>query len=65
MTVTLENDGSTLMFTCSPDENSGICMIKLMWYFHCMEWFDVSSVQQAGLTYGTPAPILIAVLNLQ
>ena len=60
--VTLESDGRTMMYNCRPDENSGICMINVVFP---PEWFDVSSIQQARLTYSTPDPTLIATLSLQ
>ena len=59
MLVTLENSSSSMMHTCHPDENSGMCVINVMFP---LEWFDVSSVQQASLTYNT---ISIATLSLQ
>lgn len=59
MFVTLENDGNSVMYTCRPDENSGICVINVMFP---LGWFDVSSIRQASLTYNTN---LIATLNLQ
>ena len=59
MCVTLVNNGTTMMDTCRPDENSGICMINVEFP---TEWFDVLSVQQARLTYNATE---IAVLNLQ
>ena len=59
MLVTLENGGSSMTHTCRPDENSGICVVNVVFP---LEWFDVSSVQQASLTYNTT---LIATLNLQ
>ena len=60
--VTLENDGSTMMYNCRPDENSGVCMINVIFP---SEWFDVSSIQQARLAYSILDPTLIATLSLQ
>ena len=62
MLVTLENDGSTMMYNCRPDENSGVCMINVIFP---SEWFDVSSIQQARLAYSILDPTLIATLSLQ
>ena len=62
MLVTLENDGSTMTYTCRPDDNSGMCMINVVFP---PEWFDVSSIQQTRLTYNTPDLTLIATLSLQ
>ena len=63
MLVTLENEGSTMMYTCRPDENSGMCTINVIFP---LEWFDVSSVRQAILTYNnTTDSTMIATLDLQ
>jgi len=62
MHITLENNGNTMTYACHPDENSGVCIITVVFP---LGWFATSSTQQARLTYNTPDPTLITTLMLQ
>ena len=62
MHVTLISSSENMVYNCTPNNNTGMCTIIVIFP---QEWFNDISVQHANLTYMTPEPTLITTLQLQ